>query len=87
MAFFFLPVGLDLFGCLAPVQMTATMIAAWFLAAFAVLRGRWGIGDEVGVLVEDFALQLVADVAKRREVDRVEQGDLIGIGPSVRLRC
>ena len=32
---FILPVGLGLFGRLAPVQMTATMIAAWFLAAFA----------------------------------------------------
>ena len=28
-------VGLGLFGRLAPAQMTATMIAAWFLAAFA----------------------------------------------------
>nr|WP_314430555.1 peptide MFS transporter [uncultured Brevundimonas sp.] len=32
---FILPVGLGLFGRLAPAQMTATMIAAWFLAAFA----------------------------------------------------
>ncbi|MET4685276.1 peptide MFS transporter [Brevundimonas faecalis] len=32
---FILPVGLGLFGRLAPARMTATMIAAWFLAAFA----------------------------------------------------
>ncbi|MNS31893.1 Di-/tripeptide transporter [compost metagenome] len=32
---FILPVGLGLFGRLAPAQMAATMIAAWFLAAFA----------------------------------------------------
>ena len=32
---FILPVGLGLFGRLAPAHMTATMIAAWFLAAFA----------------------------------------------------
>ncbi len=32
---FILPVGLGLFARLAPVGMAATMIAAWFLAAFA----------------------------------------------------
>ena len=41
---FILPVGLGLFGRLAPAQMTATMIAAWFLAAFAgnLLAGAVG---------------------------------------------
>lgn len=32
---FILPVGSGLFGRLAPMKMAATMIAAWFLAAFA----------------------------------------------------
>ena len=41
---FILPVGLGLFGRLAPAHMAATMIAAWFLAAFAgnLLAGAVG---------------------------------------------
>ncbi len=60
---FILPVGLGLFGRIAPPQIAATMIAAWFLAAFFGNLGAGALGTLWSTLQPWQFFALVAAVA------------------------
>ena len=60
---FILPVGLGLFGRLAPAHMAATMIAAWYLAAFAGNLAAGAIGTTWSAMSPSAYFALMAVVA------------------------
>ncbi|HZT02528.1 MAG TPA: hypothetical protein VFA39_09725, partial [Steroidobacteraceae bacterium] len=60
---FILPVGLGLFGRLAPPRIAATMIAAWFAALFFGNLGAGTLGTLWSAMPPDQFFALVAAVA------------------------
>jgi POT family proton-dependent oligopeptide transporter len=63
---FILPVGLGLFGRLAPARLTATTIATWFLAGFfgnllaGWIGGFWSVTPHAGFFAATAAVALAA---------------------------
>lgn len=75
---FILPVGLGLFGRLAPPSMAATMIAAWFMASFAGNFAAGALGALWGAISPATFFALTALVSA------VSGGLLLGLSPWAR---